>query len=255
MSVDHWWPFTITTTPVLALASGLLVDPVANGGLSDGNGVFEPGERVLVEPSWKNVSGGTINLTGVASAYTGPGGASYTLNDASADYGSITSGATSNCGTATGNCYEMTVSNPVTRPGSVAHWDAMFTETLSDGDPPTIRKLHIGQSFTDVPKNHTFYSFIERILHNGVTTGCTPTTYCPDDFVFRLQMAVFIARAQAGGDSTSLVPVSGTAQGSPYNCVGGGISQFTDVDPSNPFCRHVHYIFSTGVTTGCITTP
>ena len=145
----------------------------------------------------------------------------------------------------------MTVSNPPTRPAT--HWDAMFTETLSDGDPATVRKLHIGQSFTDVPKTHTFYQFVERILHNGVTTGCTGTTYCPDDNVFRLQMAVFIARAQAGSDAA--IPVSGTAQGNPYNCIGGGISQFTDIDPSNPFCRHVHYIFSTGVTTGCVTTP
>jgi hypothetical protein len=66
-------------------------------------------------------------------------------------------------------------------------------------------------------------------------------------------MAVFIARAQAGGDAG--IPVSGSAQGNPYNCVGGGQSQFTDIDPANPFCRHVHYLFATGVTTGCVTTP
>jgi hypothetical protein len=233
-----------------AQASGALVDPVANGGLSDGNGVFEPGERVFVRPSWKNAGGGPLNLSGTASLFSGPAGATYTLNDSAADYGSIASGATTNCAT-TGNCYEMTASNPVTRP--LTHWDATFTETLSDGDPVLVRKLHIGQSFTDVPKNHTFYSFVERILHNGVTTGCTGTTYCPDDTVFRLQMGIFIARAQAGGDGN--VPVSGSAQGNPYNCVGGGISQFTDIDPSNPFCRHVHYMFATGVTTGCVTTP
>ena len=143
----------------------------------------------------------------------------------------------------------MSVTNP---PRPVTHWDTMFTETLSDGEP-AIRKLHLGQSFTDVPKGHTFYKFIERILHKGVTTGCTGTTYCPDDNVFRLQMALFIARAQAGGDAN--IPVAGSAQGNPYNCTGGGQSQFTDIDPTNPFCRHVHYIFSTGVTTGCITTP
>ena len=105
----------------------------------------------------------------------------------------------------------------------------------------------------DVPTSHVFYQFVERILHNGVTTGCTPTSYCPDLNVFRLQMAVFIARSQAGGDGN--IPVSGSAQGNPYNCVSGGQSQFTDIAPDNPFCRHVHYLFSTGVTTGCVTTP
>jgi hypothetical protein len=233
-----------------AQAAGLLVDPVANGVLSDGNGVFEPGERVLVEPSWRNYSGGPLSLSGTGSNFTGPSGATYTLNDAFADYGSIGTGATKNCA-ATGNCYELTVSNPPTRPAT--HWDAMITETLNDGDAPTVRLVHIGQSFPDVPKTHTFYQFVERILHYGVTTGCGGGLYCPDDNVFRLQMGVFIARVQAGGDGN--VPVSGTAQGNPYNCTGGGISQFTDIDPTNPFCRHVHYIFSTGVTTGCITTP
>jgi hypothetical protein len=240
-----------TPTPVPgAQAAGLFVDPVADGGLSDGNGVFEPGESVLVEPSWKNVSGGVLNLSGTGSNFTGPSGATYTLNDSTADYGSIGAGATNNC-VVTGNCYELTVSNPPTRPAT--HWDATFTETLSDGDAPKAWMMHIGQSFADVPKTHTFYPFVERILHNGVTTGCTGTTYCPDDNVFRLQMAVFIARAQAGGDAN--IPSSGSAQGNSYNCTSGGISQFTDIAPTDAFCRHVHYIFSTGVTTGCVTTP
>ncbi len=243
---------TNTPAPVPgAQAAGLLVDPVVDGGLSNGNGIFEPGERVLIQPSWKNLSGILLSLLGTASNFTGPAGPTYTLNDSNADYGLIASGATSNCGTATGNCYEMTLSNPLTRPAT--HWDASFTETLSDGDPATVRLLHIGQSFTDVPTSHIFYPFVERILHNGVTAGCTPTTYCPDDFVFRLQMAAFIARAQAGGDVN--VPSSGTALGNPYDCSPGGTSQFTDIDPTNPFCRHVHYILSTGVTTGCVTTP
>jgi hypothetical protein len=100
-----------------------------------------------------------------------------------------------------------------------------------------------------VPKAHLFYPFVERLLHNGVTAGCGATIYCPDDPVFRLQMAAFVARAQAGGDGN--VPSSGTAQGSPYDCSPGGVSLFSDVAPENPFCRHVHYIFGTGVTAGC----
>ena len=110
--------------------------------------------------------------------------------------------------------------------------------------------LHVGASFTDVSTTSPYYGLIERLLHNNVTNGCTPTTYCPDTNVFRLQMAVFLARAQAGGDGR--VPPSGYAGSQWYNCVAGGVSLFADIDPSNPFCRHVHYILSTSVTTGCV---
>jgi hypothetical protein len=222
------------------------VDPTPDGAFSDGNGILEPGETVRVRPSWKNLGGTPLALSGTASGLTGPPGATYTPNDSTANYGSIAAGATADC-SAIGDCYEFSVSDPATRP--VTHWDARFNESLSDGDPATVRLLHIGDSFQDVPRNHVFYQFIERILHNGVTTGCTPSTYCPDATVFRLQMAVFVARTQAGGDAN--VPVSGTAHGQPYNCVSGGTSLFSDVPPSNAFCRHVHYIYSTNVTTGC----
>jgi hypothetical protein len=175
----------------------------------------------------------------------------YTLKDATADYGSVSFGATSDCGTATGNCYEVSVSSvsapTVARPGT--HWDTTLTETLSTGEPAKVWTLHVGESFTDVPKSNPFYSFIERVLHFGITAGCGAGVYCPDDLVFRLQMAVFIARAQAGGDGN--VPASGSVEGNPYNCVLGGTSLFSDIAPDNPFCRHVHYIFSTHVTTGC----
>ena len=91
-----------------------------------------------------------------------------------------------------------------------------MTETLSNGDPPKAWVLHVGQSFGDVPKTHVFYPFIESLLHNGVTTGCGASTFCPEDTVFRLQMAVFLARTLAGGDGS--VPPSGTAQGQAYDC-------------------------------------
>jgi hypothetical protein len=52
-------------------------------------------------------------------------------------------------------------------------------------------------TFTDVPANHIFFQFIEALVKSGVTTGCTasPPQYCPDSFVTRGQMAVFISRA------------------------------------------------------------
>ena len=52
-------------------------------------------------------------------------------------------------------------------------------------------------TFTDVPTNHPFFQFIEALVDSGVTAGCnaSPPQYCPDAFLTRGQMAVFLARA------------------------------------------------------------
>ena len=138
------------------------------------------------------------------------------------------------------------MSNPATRPAS--HWDTTFTEGLSTGDTK-IWTLHIGRSFTDVPTSQIFYKKIETIFHAGITTGCSPTLYCPSQNVSRSQMAIFLAKAIAG--SAAAIPVSGVVGSTPYNCVAGGISAFTDVLPTDSFCRHVHYIAVQNVTLGC----
>ncbi|HTO77161.1 MAG TPA: S-layer homology domain-containing protein, partial [Thermoanaerobaculia bacterium] len=83
----------------------------------------------------------------------------------------------------------------------------------------------------------------------GITAGCTGTAYCPGENVPRSQMAIFIAKGMAGGGGN--VPVSGTVGASPYNCVSGGVSLFSDVLPTDSFCKHVHYIASKNVTSGC----
>jgi len=48
--------------------------------------------------------------------------------------------------------------------------------------------------FTDVPMTHLRFAWIQKMKQAGITTGCTPTTYCPEDPVTRGQMAVFIMR-------------------------------------------------------------
>ena len=49
--------------------------------------------------------------------------------------------------------------------------------------------------FTDVPVSHPFVRYIEQLANEGITSGCGPTTYCPDATITRGQMAVFAARA------------------------------------------------------------
>ncbi len=198
----------------------------SSGTTSDVNGVLEPGEAVRVEPAWQNVGGNAFSRTGTASAFTGPGGALYHINNTTADYGSIPKGATANCYDASTahDCYRMTVDAPASRPAT--HWDATFQEDL-DVNGSQIWTLHVGGSFSDVPRSQPFYAKIETMLHFGITTGCTATAYCPGDVVPRDQMAIFIAKAIAG--TGPLVPTAGFVGGQSYNCINGGHSLFTDV--------------------------
>ncbi|MGE5346129.1 MAG: S-layer homology domain-containing protein, partial [Acidithiobacillales bacterium] len=217
----------------------------ATGTSSDVDGVLQPGESVLVSPAWRKTGGGSTALTGSASALGGPAGATYTIGDAAADYGMV-GGATSDCFSATGDCYRMTISNPASRPAT--HWDATFQETLSAG-PVKTWTLHVGGSFTDVQGSQPFYRKIETLFHSGITSGCGPSTYCPSDSVSRAQMAIFLAKGIAG--SGAAVPAGGTLGGSPYFCGTGGVSLFTDVTPTDVFCKHVHFIAIQNVTQGC----
>ena len=50
-------------------------------------------------------------------------------------------------------------------------------------------------TFTDVPPGSQFFREVEAFVVTGVTAGCTATTFCPGNFVTRLQMAAFFARA------------------------------------------------------------
>jgi hypothetical protein len=47
----------------------------------------------------------------------------------------------------------------------------------------------------DVPTTHPFFRFIEALAAAGITAGCDPGMYCPDQPVTRGQMAVFLSVA------------------------------------------------------------
>jgi PKD repeat protein len=215
------------------------------GLLGNLNGVWEPGEIAQVEPAWQNAGNVPASLDGTGTALVGPTGATYTLADPTASYGSIAAGATADCFAATGNCFAVEVSDPATRPAT--HWDATLTETLTGGAVQSWQ-LHIGGSFDDVPPGAFAYAYIETLLHSGITAGCSPTTYCPSATLTRWEMAVFIAKAMTGG----VVPASGTVPGmGDYTCTPGGTSVFLDVPPEDAGCRYIHYIAAQSVTSGC----
>ena len=175
-----------------------------------------------------------MTLTGALTNHTGPNGPTYTITDASANYGTIPGFSSASC-TATGDCYSV-ANVTATRPA--AHWDSTALETVPPGGLHyKTWTLHVGDSFADVPGG-PFYRFIETLLHRGVTGGCTPTAYCPSASVTRGQMAVFVLIAKEGASYV------------PPGCV-AGTEDFADVPASSPFCRWVEELNFRGVVSGC----
>ena len=58
--------------------------------------------------------------------------------------------------------------------------------------------------FTDVPATHPYFPWIQKMEQLGITSGCAPGSYCPNDPVTRGQMAVFIMR----GEFNQLLPAT-----------------------------------------------
>jgi hypothetical protein len=75
--------------------------------------------------------------------------------------------------------------------------------------------------FTDVPIGAFGFDYIQRMDQDGITTGCTATTFCPLSDVSRAEMAVFIMR----GMFNELMPTGFPfVTGQPLGCevVSGG---------------------------------
>src|SRR6185369_9792090 len=122
-------------------------------------------------------------------------------------------------------------------PRPTVHWDATVFETLTNA---SIKSwvIHLGDSFSDVPRSSPFYRFVETLLHNKVTGGCSATGYCPGDVTTREQMAVFVLAAKEG------------TWFAPAGCI-QGTTLFGDVPSSSPFCSWVEELVRRGVVSGC----
>ena len=211
----------------------------------DGDLVFQPGETATIRPTWRDSSPIGRSFTATASDFGGPAGPTYTIVDGSAEF-NVNANSAGYCL----DCYSFSVSDPATRPAT--HWDAAFTETLSIPGISKVWKLHIGDSFTDVPRSIRLLpedrdGLSQRNhgrLHADANTAPTTTCHAP-----RWRSS---SRAESPGAARN-VPTSGTVDGQPYNCVSGGVSLFTDVAPTDIACKSVHYIAAKNVTTGCST--
>ena len=214
-------------------AVGLEVDP-ASGGIF-GNGVLEPGEQVVVAPVWSNAGPEAVFLTGAVSSLQGPAGATYAVPDGTASYGTIGAGLKASC-LDTGDTYQVLVTLSGPRP--LLHWDAVLTEDVSGSGIATSKDwtLHVGDSFSDVPRDDANYLFIETLLHEGVTGGCGGGQFCPTEYATREQMAVFAIAAKHGPAPPPCQP---------------GAERFVDVPASSPFCPWIEELARRGVVAGC----
>ena len=84
--------------------------------------------------------------------------------------------------------------------------------------------------FTDDEKS-VFEDEINRLAQSGITSGCTPTTFCPGNRVTRAQMAAFLVRAFG------------------YTDDGGG--DLFDDDNNSVFESDIDKLAVAGVTLGC----
>src|SRR5262245_29708500 len=116
-----------------------------------------------------------------------------------------------------------------------AHWDAEFEETFASEGVVKTWRLHVGESFADVPAANQFYRFVETIFHEGITAGGACGGYCPGDATLRKQMAVFVLKSKEG------------LLYAPPPAVG----VFNDVPPSDPFAPFIEELFHRGVVAGC----
>jgi hypothetical protein len=208
---------TAVSTPRL-VAQSFTVDAGANG-------ILEPGETGVVSPSWRAALASAA-FTGSATAV-----GNFTVTDGTASYGSVAVSADVSC-TTTLDCYGVAIAE--TRPQR--HWDVTLQEALSTGDQHSW-VLHVGSSFTDVPVSSTFYPYVETLLHNGVTNGCGPTTFCPAATTLRNQMAALTLRAKEGRSYQ------------PPPC--GGTPMFSDVSITDEFCGWIEELARRGVVAGC----
>lgn len=86
--------------------------------------------------------------------------------------------------------------------------------------------------FTDVGDGNRFRTAILWAYHEGITSGKTETTFCPNDFCSRAQVVTFLYRWAGSPDVSDLE------------------NPFTDVSPENRFYEEILWAYDNGITSG-----
>jgi uncharacterized repeat protein (TIGR01451 family) len=109
--------------------------------------------------------------------------------------------------------------------------------------------------FADVAPMSQSCRHVHFIAGQGITLGCTTSTYCPLDKVSRKALAMLVARALAGSDAAVPLFYQDPVTRRVYSCDPSQASlHFADVATTDAFCRHAHYLWAKGIVDGCSTT-
>jgi len=116
---------------------------------------------------------------------------------------------------------------------------------------PSVASAH-GGGFTDVPADHVFHDDIQWLADQGITNGCTETTFCPDNNVTRGQMAALLHRFAEGSDPEDLASANlataayqdvAAAEAAGYvSTLGPGEGSFGCFEDPNQGGMGVHYV-------------
>lgn len=94
-----------------------------------------------------------------------------------------------------------------------------------------------GTIFGDIPVNHWAAAWIEILAADKITGGCGNGNFCPEQYITRDQMAVFLLRIKHGAD---YVPPSA-----------GGSTGFYDVPNDYWAAAWIKQLAAEGITSGC----
>jgi len=212
---------------------GGAVDPI-NGGLWTSGGYAETRQasvNIGFAGVWGTWAGYFPWLT--ASAFTD-------VQEPFADYANVMSlwGITTGC-TATTFCPTATITR----------WQfAIFLIRSMEGNPcPNNTACAAGFTytattyFTDVLATDTSFPYVQKLRDLGITSGCTTTTFCPNDLVPRWAAATLIVR----GKLKALFGDRFTYPSTP---------SFEDVAPASSAFPYIQKLFELGITSGCTAT-
>jgi hypothetical protein len=193
---------------------------------------------------------GTIVIAGVSIPITQAGGCNFTVTpnpiavDANAQTVLVTVTASpSNCSwtalappfaTLSSPAGTGTASTTLIFPVNTEGTDISGTLLIAGQSIPVTQNFTV-QAFSDVTPGSFDFDAVNLMAEKGITTGCAPNLYCPDENLSRAQMAVLIIKAIFGSATFPYPP----------NQI------FSDVPPGSFGYAEIQEFSALGITTGC----
>jgi hypothetical protein len=114
---------------------------------------------------------------------------------------------------------------------------AIFLLRAEHGGSYTPPAVGTSTGFSDVSTSYWAAAWIKQLAAEGITSGCGNGNFCPDQFVSRAQMAIFLLRGKNG---SAYIPPSS-----------GGSTGFSDVPSTYWAADWIKQLAADGITSGC----